>query len=94
MIASMAVLGEKLGGGPVDHSAGLRVMSGALFSGSSRVRPALMMHCEMLPHTWTVHRKHTYGVRGLEWKAYVTCISGFPLQGVHQFKSCATIRYE
>jgi hypothetical protein len=30
----MAVLGEKLGGGPVDHSAGLRVVSGALFSGA------------------------------------------------------------
>jgi hypothetical protein len=28
---SMAVLGEKLGGGPVDHSAVLGVVSGALF---------------------------------------------------------------
>jgi hypothetical protein len=34
--ASMAVLGEKLGGGPADHSVGLRVVSGALFSGAIR----------------------------------------------------------
>jgi hypothetical protein len=30
--ASMAVLGEKLGGGPTDHLAGLGVVSRALFS--------------------------------------------------------------
>jgi hypothetical protein len=30
----MTVLGEKLGGGPVDHSARLGVVSGALFSGA------------------------------------------------------------
>jgi hypothetical protein len=39
----MVVLGGKLGGGPVDHSAGLGVVSGALFLGSSKVRPTLLM---------------------------------------------------
>jgi hypothetical protein len=47
----MAVLGEKLGDGPVDHSAGLGVVSGAPFLGSSRVRPMLLMACERLPRT-------------------------------------------
>jgi hypothetical protein len=47
----MAVLGEKLGGGPADHSAGLAVVSEALFLGSSRVRPTLMMAYERLPRT-------------------------------------------
>jgi hypothetical protein len=49
----MTVLGEKLGGGSVDHSAGLRVMSGAFFLGSSRIRPTLLVACESLPRTWT-----------------------------------------
>jgi hypothetical protein len=44
----MAVLGEKLGGGPADHSVGLGVMSGALFLGSGRVRPTLLMAYERL----------------------------------------------
>jgi hypothetical protein len=34
----------------------------------------------------TAHRKRTLGVRGLEWEAYVTCWSGFPLYGVHRFE--------
>jgi hypothetical protein len=42
---------------------------------------------ERLSHTGTAHRKCTPGVRGLEWKAYVACWSGFPLQGVHRFES-------
>jgi hypothetical protein len=29
----------------------------------------------------------TLGVRGLAWEAYVSCWSGFLLQGVHQFES-------
>jgi hypothetical protein len=32
-------------------------------------------------------RKRTLGVRGLAWEAYVSCWSGFPLQGVHRFES-------
>jgi hypothetical protein len=38
---------------------------------------------ERLSRIGTARRKCTPGVRGLEWKAYVTCWSGFPLQGVH-----------
>jgi hypothetical protein len=83
----MAVLGEKLGGGPVDHLAKLGVVSGALFLRSSRVRPTLLLACERLPRMGTARRKHTSGVRGLVWKAYVSCWSGFPLQGVHRFES-------
>jgi hypothetical protein len=41
---------------------------------------------ERLSRTGTARRKRTPGVRGLEWEAYVTCWSNFPLQGVHQFK--------
>jgi hypothetical protein len=49
----MAVLGEKLSGGPVDHLARLEVWLRALFLGSSRVHPTLLMACERLPRTWT-----------------------------------------
>jgi hypothetical protein len=41
----MAVLGEKLGGGSVDHSAGLGVVSGALFLWSTKVPPMLLVAC-------------------------------------------------
>jgi hypothetical protein len=47
----MAVLGEKLGGGPVDHSAGLGVVPGALFLGSSRVHPTVWW-LEKGCHVW------------------------------------------
>jgi hypothetical protein len=79
----MAVLGENLGGGPADHSAGLGVVSGALFLRSSRARPTLLVACEGLPQTGTAYRKCTPGVRGLAWKAYLSCWSSFPLQVVH-----------
>jgi hypothetical protein len=75
----MAVLGEKLGGRPMNHSVGLGVVSGALFLGSSRVRPTVLVACERLPCTGTARRKHMSGIRGLAWKAYVACWSGFPL---------------
>jgi hypothetical protein len=68
----MAVLGEKLGGGLADHSAGLEVVSGALFLRSSRVHPTLLMACERLPHMGTAHRKLTRGIRGLAYKAYIS----------------------
>jgi hypothetical protein len=42
---------------------------------------------ERLSCTGTARRKLTPGVRGLEWEAYVTCCSSFPLQGVHRFES-------
>jgi hypothetical protein len=83
----MAILGEKLGDGPMDHSIELGVVPGALFLGSSRVCLTLLMACERLPHTWTIRRKRMQGIRRLAWEAYVSCVSGFPLQGVHRFKS-------
>jgi hypothetical protein len=83
----MVVLGEKLGSGPADHSVGLGDVLGAHFLGCSRVRPTLLMACERLAHTGTAHRKHTPGVRGLMWEAYVSCGSGFPMRGVHLFES-------
>jgi hypothetical protein len=71
----MVVLGEKLDGGPMDYSVGLWVVSGALFLGSSMVRPTLMMACKRLSRTWTAHRKHTWtGVGSIR----VVCI-GFSL---------------
>jgi hypothetical protein len=85
--ASMAVLGEKLGDRPADHSVGLGVVSRALFLERSRVHPTLLMTCERLPHMGPARMKHTPGIRGLTWEAYVLCWSGFPLQHVHQFES-------
>jgi hypothetical protein len=49
----------------MDHSAGLGVVSGALFLGSSRVHPMLSMASERLSCTWTTRMKHTWGIRGL-----------------------------
>jgi hypothetical protein len=84
----MVVLGEKLGGEPMDNSAGvLGIVSGALFLGSSRVCPMLLMASERLPRTWTARRKRTCGICRLAWEAYVSCVLGFPLQGVHGFES-------
>jgi hypothetical protein len=56
------------------------------FLRSSRVHPTLLMASERLPHTGTVHIKRTGGVRGLACEVYMSCVSGFPLQGVHRFK--------
>jgi hypothetical protein len=42
---------------------------------------------ERLSHTGTARRKRMSGMHELEWKAYVACCSGFPVQGVHQFDS-------
>jgi hypothetical protein len=42
---------------------------------------------ESLSRTGTARRKRTPGMHGLEWEAYVTCWSGFSLQGVHRFES-------
>jgi hypothetical protein len=76
----MVVLGEKLGGRPVDQSVGvLGIVSGALFLRSSRVCPTLLMASKRFPHMWTDHRKRTCGVRGLEREAYMSCVSDFPL---------------
>jgi hypothetical protein len=40
-------------------------VSGALFLGSSRVHPTLMMACKRLPRTGTARRKRTPDIRGL-----------------------------
>jgi hypothetical protein len=42
---------------------------------------------ERLSHMGTTRRKRTLGVCGLEREAYVACLSGFPLHGVHRFES-------
>jgi hypothetical protein len=33
---------------------------------------------KMMPHTGIDRRKRTSGIRGLAWKAYVSCVSDFP----------------
>jgi hypothetical protein len=62
-------------------------VSGALFLRSSRVCPTLLMASERLPRMGTARRKHMSGVRRLVREAYVSCVLGFPLQGVHRFES-------
>jgi hypothetical protein len=74
----MAILGEKLDGGPMDRLADmLRIVSGALFLRSSRVRPTLLGQREKLPHAGTVCGKRMNGVRGPAQEEYVACVSGF-----------------
>jgi hypothetical protein len=41
---------------------------------------------ERLSRMGITRGKRTPGMHGLEWKAYVPCWSGFPLQGVHRFE--------
>jgi hypothetical protein len=47
----------------------------------------LLMTRERLPHTGTPRRKRTPNIRGLAWEAYVACLLGFPMHGVHRFES-------
>jgi hypothetical protein len=56
---------------------------------SSGCRGLFWLHgtSERLSRMRTTRRKRTTDVHGLEWGAYVTCWSGFPLQGVHRFES-------
>jgi hypothetical protein len=49
--------------------------------------PNLSMTRERLPRTGTAHRKHTPGVCGLAWEAYVSCWLDFLQHGVHRFES-------
>jgi hypothetical protein len=80
----MAMLGEKLGGGPTDRPADvLRTVLGVLFLRSSRVRPTLLGQHKRLPCTGTVRKKPTSDVRGLARKAYMSRVSSFPLQVVY-----------
>jgi hypothetical protein len=72
---------------PADHLAGLRGGVGSTFSREQCLRPTLLMTRERLPRMGIACRKSTLGVRGLALEAYVSCWSGFPLQGVHRFES-------
>jgi hypothetical protein len=85
--ASLAGSGEKLGTDPWIGQPTCCGLSGTLFLGSSGIYPNLSAPRERLPRTGTTRKKHTLGVRGLTWEAYVSCWSGFPLQGVHRFES-------
>jgi hypothetical protein len=68
----MVVLGEKLGGGPVDQSTNvLEIVPGALFLGTSRVRPTLLTANERLPRTWTATK--TVRVIYVDWRGKRTC---------------------
>jgi hypothetical protein len=80
--ASLVRVGRETEAGPVDHST--RLKGGV---GSSSIRPTLLMTRERLPCTGTARRKRASGVHRLEWEAYVSCWSDFPLQGVHRFES-------
>jgi hypothetical protein len=85
--ASLADSGEKLG---TDPRIGQWRAVDCVGSPSSREQWAcstLSMTRERLPRMGTTRRKRTPGVRGQAWEAYVTCWSGFPLHGVHRFKS-------
>jgi hypothetical protein len=72
---------------PADHSIGLRDRVGSTFSREQCIHPTLLTTHERLPRMGTAHSKHTLGVRGLVWEVYVSCWSGFPLQGVYRFES-------
>jgi hypothetical protein len=84
----MVMLGEKLSGKPTDRSADmLGIVSGAFFLWSSMVHPMLLMASERLPRLKAVCRKRTSDVRGLTQETFMLCVSGFSVQGVHQFES-------
>jgi hypothetical protein len=69
-----------MGDGPMDQSTDvLGIVSGAIFLRSSRVRQILLMASKRLSRMWTVRRKRTCGICGLVRKAYMSCISSFPL---------------
>jgi hypothetical protein len=86
----MAMLGEKLGGGPADHSAGLGVVSGALFLRSSRFHPTLLVAYERLPRTGTARRKRTWtGVGSVR-----VVLVGFSPAGCTSIQITATPGYE
>jgi hypothetical protein len=57
--ASLAGLGEKLRRVPRTTQPGWEVESGALFLGSSSIRPTMLTTYKRLPRTGTTHRKRT-----------------------------------
>jgi hypothetical protein len=90
----MVVLGEKLDGESVDWLVGmLRIVLGALFLRSSRVRPTLLGQCERLPRTRTVLRKHKWCRWTGAESVHVVCIR-FSLVGCTSIRIAATLGYE
>jgi hypothetical protein len=83
----MAVLGEKLRHVPHATQSGREVESGAFFLGSSSSNQLYWVTLKGCHVRGTACEKHLCGVHGLKQEAYMSCVSGFPLQGVHQFKS-------
>jgi hypothetical protein len=69
----MVVFVRETEAGPTNHSAELRGGVGSPFSREQCIRPTLLGQRERLPRTEITHRKHTRGVRGLAWEAYVSC---------------------
>jgi hypothetical protein len=88
------MLGKKLGGGPADHSTRLGVVSGAIFLGSSRVDPTLLMACERLPRTWTTHRKRMQGHMCIGVGSVCVVCIGFSPVGCASIRITATLEYE
>jgi hypothetical protein len=86
--ASLAGSGEKLG---TDLRIGQPTCCGLcreyFFLESSGICPNLSASRERLPRMGTDRRKRMLDVRGLAWEGYMSCLSGFPLQGVHRFES-------
>jgi hypothetical protein len=79
--ASLAGLGEKLGADPrIGQPACCGLCREPFFLRSSGICPNLSAPRERLSRTGTTHRKHTLGVCGLAWEAYVSCWSGFPFR--------------
>jgi hypothetical protein len=70
-----------------------KTMAGSVYLWLSRLLPGVGAYfdfvgaSERLSRTRIARRKRMPGVCGLEWKAYVTCCSVFPLQSVHRFES-------
>jgi hypothetical protein len=54
----------------------------------------LSMTRERLSHTGTTRRKHTSGVHGLTWEAYVSYWSSFFPAGCTSIQIATTLRYE
>jgi hypothetical protein len=83
----LAGSGEKLGTDPRIGQWRAVDCVGSPFSREQWACSTLLMTHERLPRMGTARRKRTSGVHGLVREAYVTCWSGFFLQGVHRFES-------
>jgi hypothetical protein len=90
----MAVLGEKLGGGPADHSTGLGVVSGAHCLGSNRVRLTLLVACERLPRMGTARKKAYAGCTWTGMGSVRVVLDEFSLVGCTSIRIAMTLGYE